>query len=214
MDSLARSLGRAEETWLSQVVVNLGLIGRHLAIHSPDAETIKDLRFLQVGMKTQPEIDAVFVAECVLPDSQEVENVFVTVELKQRRERVLRGDGENPGPGDMRGQAHGRERDPKGVLGRRGGLILVREYGPLRRKDFDEKYASLIAEEAVYELPLFMVACSAYAVRPAIGALGPARRAASEAEEVGQSLVELRPRSCLAFPKDHGYATLCPPARR
>lgn len=188
MDSLARSLGRTEETWLTQVVVNLGLIGQHLAVHSPDAETIKDLRFLQVGMKTQPEIDAVFVAEYALPDAPEVENVFVTVELKQRRERVL--------PDQIREQvrkafeetAKIRDREicavkpmavnviRKEFEGVEEDLILVREYGPVRRNDFDEKYARLIGEEAVYELPLFVVACSAYAVRPAIGALG-ARRA-------------------------------------
>lgn len=187
MDSLARSLGRTEETWLTQVVVNLGLIGQHLAIHSPQADTIKDLRFLQVGMKTQPEIDAVFVAEYSVPGITDVENVFVTVELKQRRERVLTDQIREQVRKAFEETAKIKDREicavkpmAVNVIRRRfedaeEDLVCVREYEPVRRDRFDASYARTISEEAVYELPLEMVACSAYAVRPAIGALGARR---------------------------------------
>ena len=184
MDSLARSLGRTEETWLTQVAVSLGLIHQHLAIYSPDAAMVKDLRFLQVGMKTQPEIDAVFVAEYWLPKKIDFENVFITVEVKQRGERVLldqireqvrKAFGETAKVKDrkvdvvkpmavnvIRREYEGAEED----------LICVREYDPVRRSEFDANYSSKKGDDAVYGMPLNMKSCSAYTLRPAIGAFG------------------------------------------
>jgi len=188
MDSLARGLGRTEETWLTQVVVNLRLIDEHLAVHSPDAAAIKDLRFLQVGMKTQPEIDAVFVAEYSNSNSTDLDNVFITVELKQRGERVLRDQIREQVRKAFEETAKIRDRAINAVKplavnivrrefeGAEEDLIVIREYATISRLTFDKVYARSISAEAVYNMPLNMVSCSAYAIRPPIGALGSRKR--------------------------------------
>lgn len=183
MDSLARSLGRNEETWLTQVVVNLGLIGQHLAVHSPDADRIKDLRFLQVGMKTQPEIDSVFVAEHIGADGG-TENVFLTVEVKQRGERVLADQIREQVRKAFEETSRLRDREigyvkPFAVNvvrrefeGRNEDLVYIREFEMISREDFDATWARERGANLVYEIPLMFAASSAYALRPAIGALG------------------------------------------
>ena len=91
IDSLARSLGRSEETWLTQIAVNLHLVHAHLAIYSPHSlrRRIRDVRHLQMGIKTQPEIDAAFIATYRRESENAAENVFITLEAKQRDERIL-----------------------------------------------------------------------------------------------------------------------------
>jgi hypothetical protein len=86
---LARMLGRKEETWLTQIVVNLRLVETQMGVHSPDSHRLRDITHLQVGMKTQPEIDATYVM--TLRDTKDGEdwNVFITCEAKQLGERLL-----------------------------------------------------------------------------------------------------------------------------
>lgn len=57
----ARQLGRKEESWLMQVVAALHLIETQLAIFSPLRTRLRDVTHLQMSMKTQPEIDAVYL---------------------------------------------------------------------------------------------------------------------------------------------------------
>lgn len=90
---LARSLGRREEAWLVQVAVNLRLVETQLAVFSqPDLVTrLRDVTHLQMSMKTQPEIDALFVATYSVGGraAASIENMLITCEAKQRNERIL-----------------------------------------------------------------------------------------------------------------------------
>jgi hypothetical protein len=84
----ARRLGRNEESWLSQVVVNLKLVEAHLAFAPPGKDTIRDLVHLQTGMKTQPEIDATFIASYSGASGGE-KHILLTCEAKREKERLL-----------------------------------------------------------------------------------------------------------------------------
>ncbi len=88
----ARQLGRSEESWLTQIVVNLRLIESQLSIFSPYRDRVRDVTHLQMGMKTQPEIDAVFLASYGASGKLSSEtslHVLVTCEAKQFRQRIL-----------------------------------------------------------------------------------------------------------------------------
>jgi len=93
MSYVARRLGRKEETWLTQIVVNLRLIESQLAIFSPVLRSrVRDVAHLQMGMKTQPEIDAVFLATFAGTKKTKPEAVFhmlITCEAKQLGQRIL-----------------------------------------------------------------------------------------------------------------------------
>lgn len=88
----ARQLGRLEETWLTQIVVNLRLIESQLSIFSPLRHRLRDVTHLQMGMKTQPEIDAVYLASFD-PDASagtsDPMHILICCEAKQLRERLL-----------------------------------------------------------------------------------------------------------------------------
>jgi hypothetical protein len=90
----ARQLGREEETWLTQVAVDLRIVETHLSLFSPEhwRKRLRSVTHLQMGMKTQPEIDAVFLARYGTSgqfSSDGDEYVLVTCEAKQRTERIL-----------------------------------------------------------------------------------------------------------------------------
>lgn len=81
----ARALGRNDEPWLIQVVVSQRIVETHLAITSP--VSVIDLTHLQMSVKTQPEIDAIYFAS-LSQDSEEL-RTLVTCEAKQVGERLL-----------------------------------------------------------------------------------------------------------------------------
>ncbi len=64
MSFIARQLGRREETWLTQIAVNLRIVETQLSLFSPAQirTLLRDVVHLQMSVKTQPEIDAVFLA--------------------------------------------------------------------------------------------------------------------------------------------------------
>ncbi|RYG99883.1 MAG: hypothetical protein EON58_02305 [Alphaproteobacteria bacterium] len=80
-------LGRADESWLIQVAVNLRVIEQHLAAHSP-FEWI-ELVHLQIAVKlgSSSEVDALFLG--VIEEAGVRKNVLVTCEAKQRRDPLL-----------------------------------------------------------------------------------------------------------------------------
>ena len=85
----ARKLGRRDEPWLIQVAVSQRLIATHLAIQAAKAGlSVESLAHLQVSVKTQPEIDATFVAT-IQPKTGSRRRAYVTVEAKQYGERIL-----------------------------------------------------------------------------------------------------------------------------
>ena len=81
----ARALGRVDEAWLTQVVVYQRIIHHHLGVVSK--KNVVDLTHLQMSVKTQPEIDAIFVA--TVEDKGEDLRLLVTCEAKQYGERIL-----------------------------------------------------------------------------------------------------------------------------
>ena len=92
MSFLARRLGRKEETWLTQIVVNLRIVETQLSIFSPLRERVRDVTHLQMGMKTQPEIDAVYVAsfgEDAKLKSLTNLHILISCEAKQLNQRIL-----------------------------------------------------------------------------------------------------------------------------
>jgi hypothetical protein len=92
MSFVARQLGRREETWLTQISVNLRLVESQLSISSPLRTRLRDVTHLQMGMKTQPEIDAVFLAsfgETAKLTSPTNLNILVSCEAKQLNQRIL-----------------------------------------------------------------------------------------------------------------------------
>jgi hypothetical protein len=85
----ARKLGRQDEPWLIQVTVAQRLIETHLSIQASKAGLAVDtLAHLQVSVKTQPEIDATFIATSNAADGNRL-RAYVTVEAKQIGERIL-----------------------------------------------------------------------------------------------------------------------------
>lgn len=81
----ARALGREDEPWLIQVIVTQRVTQLHFAASSP--LDVTDLTHLQMSVKTQPEIDAVYVAS-ISTTGGDV-RAMVTCEAKQYKERLL-----------------------------------------------------------------------------------------------------------------------------
>lgn len=185
MDSLARSLGRSEESWVTQIAVNLHLIHTQLALFSPAElrKNIRDVRHLQMGVKTQPEIDAVFVATYRTAQSGEHKNVFVTVEAKQRDERILVDQLReqvakafeitarltDPPVHAVKPMALQVVRQPhEGV---EESMIFVVEFEAVDRVRFDAQYSPRVNPEAIYEMELEQVSSALYRFEPGFPAL-------------------------------------------
>lgn len=89
----ARALGREDEPWLIQVIVDQRIIHTHLAVVAADAGLhVVTLAHLQTSVKTQPEIDATFIAVIrnrTTEGTEEEIRAYVTGEAKQIGERIL-----------------------------------------------------------------------------------------------------------------------------
>lgn len=81
----ARALGRPDEPWLIQIVVSQHIAHTHFAVVS--RHLALDLTHLQMSVKTQPEIDAIYVAT-IEKDGREA-RTLITCEAKQYGERLL-----------------------------------------------------------------------------------------------------------------------------
>lgn len=186
IDSLARSLGRSEESWLTQIAVNLHLIHTQLALFSSNdlRRNIRDVRHLQMSVKTQPEIDAAFVATYRTRRVGEHKNVFVTLEAKQRDERILVDQlreqvakafsitahlDEPPihAVKPMALQVVRREHD-----GEPENMLFLVEFKMINRSCFDERYSPDLDPVAMYEMEMKEVSATLYRLEPAIAALG------------------------------------------
>lgn len=85
----ARKLGRQDEPWLIQIAVSQRIIETHLSICAVDfGVDVETLAHLQVSVKTQPEIDATFIATLRNSEQKRI-RAYVTVEAKQIGERIL-----------------------------------------------------------------------------------------------------------------------------
>ena len=185
MDSLARSLGRTEESWLTQIAVNLHLVHTQLALFSPSdiRDRIRDLRHLQMSIKTQPEIDAAYVATYRSTLGERPENVFITLEAKQRDERILVDQireqvakafeitarlNEPPIDAVKPMALQVVRHEHKGDL---ESMFFLVEFSTVYRDEFDRSYRTPGDEEALYQMPLVKCSATLYRLRPRMTAL-------------------------------------------
>lgn len=185
---LARMLGRTEETWLTQVAVNLKLVETQLALFAkPETrERLREVSHLQTGVKTQPEIDGAFVAtfDSRRGSKEAVEHMYVTCEVKQKDERVLADQIreqiqkafyltrklDDPRIDYVKAFAMQavqlRASDPC-----TGNGIYVVEFDEISR----EHLAAIVDpndDESLYRLPLEIASSAVYILRPKVAALG------------------------------------------
>lgn len=180
----ARQLGRKEESWLMQVVVALRVIETQLSLFSPLRNRLRDVTHLQMSMKTQPEIDAVYLvshgSSLNMAKGSDLFSV-VTCEAKQLGERILEDQIREqiakafvetkkmarPQIGSLKPMAV-QIRDaavPDGMERR----IFVVEFQRLRRKTFDALYAPTEEQpERLYEMPLRAVSTAFHVPMPPV----------------------------------------------
>jgi hypothetical protein len=182
---LARKLGRTEETWLTQIAVNLKLVETQLALFAKPQikDRLREVSHLQTGVKTQPEIDGAFVAALDAPDGGS-EHMYVTCEVKQRDERIL--------PDQIREQVAKAFELTASIADPRvdfvkpfamqaielqdsdpctGNGIYVVEFDEISREQF-ESMRNEADEEWLYSLPLTIASSVVYILRPKVAALG------------------------------------------
>ena len=170
----ARDLGRQDEPWLVQVIVYQRIIHHHFATKSPVA--VVELSHLQMSVKTQPEIDAIFLAT-LEQDGIDV-RVLVTCEAKQHNERILPDQiKEQVRPAFALTESFTGARKIDAVIpvvvqvvdlpskepgSKKRGIFLV-EFDMIDRGTFQEKYA-----KAPRSMPLNESARSLFDLRPSV----------------------------------------------
>jgi hypothetical protein len=182
----ARQLGRQEEAWLTQVVVNLRVVESQLSIFSPERDRVRDVTHLQMSVKTQPEIDAVFLASYGatkgLSSATDL-HLLVTCEAKQFGQRILedqireqvakameitnqitnpRIEAVKPIAIKVIGHTFARKREK---------AIYVVEFARIGRKEFAAKWLDSADNENLYSMPLEAVSKVIYRVTPPIAGL-------------------------------------------
>lgn len=169
----ARDLGRLDEPWLTQVLVYQRVAHHHFAVSSPLKLT--ELSHLQMSVKTQPEIDAVFLATL---DHQGIDlYALVTCEAKQHGERILEDQVREQVAQAMTAtvalkpprqvgaviplvvKAVTLESDPSRK--RRG--IYLAEFAMIRREDFEASYRTNL-----HSMPLDIAARSIFELQPPV----------------------------------------------
>lgn len=182
----ARQLGRAEETWLTQIVVNLRLIETQLSIFSPSGRTVRDVTHLQMSLKTQPEIDAVFLASYGASadlSSATERYVLVTCEAKQIGQRILvdqireqvakaielTTEIENPKIASVKPMAINVVEREFG--GKSECAIYIVEFPEIERLEFKNRWSPLVDEEQLYTMPLKDISKAIYRIKPPIAGL-------------------------------------------
>ncbi|MGE0420741.1 MAG: hypothetical protein AB7O88_00675 [Reyranellaceae bacterium] len=179
----ARALGRTDEAWLSQVVVYQRIIHHHLAVIS--SLNVVDLSHLQMSVKTQPEIDAIFVA--TLLEKGVDFHALVTCEAKQLNERILEDQIREQiaaGFATTLKMPDATKIDaiipvavqvvthPVDGANKRG--VYVLEFEMVRRSEFDAKYAD---EKRRREMELVPASRAFYHLHPTVSGVSDTRSA-------------------------------------
>jgi hypothetical protein len=182
----ARQLGRAEETWLTQIAVNLRLIETQLSIFSPVGDSVRDVTHLQMSLKTQPEIDAVFLASYGASsdlDSSTDRYVLVTCEAKQIGQRILVDQIKEQVAKAMEITAHIKEPRIDSIKpmainvveynfdGKPECAVYIVEFAAIERVDFASRWAPSDEGEQLYSMPLSAISKTIYRVKPPIAGL-------------------------------------------
>jgi hypothetical protein len=185
---VARRLGRKEETWLTQIVVNLRLIESQLSIFSPQLRSrVRDVTHLQMGMKTQPEIDAVFLAtfgETEKLKSATGLHMLISCEAKQFGQRILEDQIREQVAKAM--EITRKLKTPqieavkpmaikvvehKFPTGKERAIHMV-EFEHIGRTQYESAWAnSATSEERLYTMPLVSVSDTIYRIMPPVSGL-------------------------------------------
>jgi hypothetical protein len=180
----ARKLGRQDEPWLIQVAVSQRLITTHLAIEASNKGLlIETLAHLQVSVKTQPEIDATFVATIRTAEGKR-SRAYVTVEAKQIGERILEhqireqvgiafastvslsGEDAINAVLPIVVQVVNRSGETEKKAAKRRQYVYIAQFELIKRPDFDAKYT-----EALHDLPLKIQSAALYEPYPSIAGI-------------------------------------------
>ena len=180
----ARQLGRKEESWLMQILVALRVVETQLAIFSPLRSRLRDVTHLQMSMKTQPEIDAVYLVSYGSTQNlaEGVErNALLTCEAKQLGERILEDQIREqvaetfkqtkklsqPGINAVKPMAVQVRKVP-GSDGTIRGIYVV-EFQRIPRGVFDRCYSPSKSDpEPLYAMPLKRVSEAIHCLSPAV----------------------------------------------
>lgn len=185
MPFAARQLGRKDESWLTQIAVNSRLVESQLSIYSPDRERLRDVTHLQMSIKTQPEIDAAFLASYGTDgrmSSPTSDYVFISCEAKQAKQRLL--------PDQLREQVAKAMRTTQAIAnpkigyvkplalqvveqirdGKPQNAIYAIEFDKIKRQDFLGLWSEE-TDEQLYSLPLDVVSKVIYRLLPIISGL-------------------------------------------
>jgi len=187
MSFVARRLGRKEESWLTQIVVNLRIVESQLSIYSPLRSRLRDVTHLQTGMKTQPEIDAVFLASFGATPSLKSRtdvHMLISCEAKQINQRIL----EDQIREQVAKAMHITKRiqtpeidavKPMAITvkkinfgGEAENTVFVVEFDHLTRGDFEAKWQpESESDERLYSMPLEAVSQTLYRIVPPVSGL-------------------------------------------
>lgn len=178
----ARKLGRNDEPWLIQIAVSQRLIATHLAIAAARSGlAIETLAHLQVSVKTQPEIDATFVAVISSTMGERI-RAYVTVEAKQFGERILEHQireqiriafkltaalsGEDSIDAVLPIVVKVVGDHPASSMEAERRYIYIAQFEIIARKDFEAHYFN-----ALHEIPLVIQSASLYEPHPPIAGI-------------------------------------------
>jgi hypothetical protein len=191
ISSVARQLGRTDETWLIQVAVNLKLIESQLSIFSPQSKRLRDVDHLQIGVKGTSEIDATFLVSYetdMMPES--VSYLFITCEAKQLEERILEDQIREQVAVAMESNKRLDRPVIDGVKpmaikvvpwefnGQQERMIFVVEFKAISREEFTKKWSppkkgqkTDETSERLYQMPLEVDSQALYRIVPPVGGL-------------------------------------------
>ncbi|WP_267553084.1 hypothetical protein [Rhizobium rhizogenes] len=190
----ARKLGRQDEPWLIQIAVSQRLIETHLSTRAVDYDlTVETLAHLQVSVKTQPEIDATFIAALRTPEGERV-RAYVTVEAKQIGERILEHQvREQVGVAfSFTSRLNGDDaidailpiviqvvRKPGDLDGTGGQCVYVAQFNAIAREEFDKSYAL-----ALHDMPLTIQSAALYEAFPPISGISSKPKKAAKSRTI------------------------------
>jgi hypothetical protein len=187
MSFVARRLGRKEETWLTQIAVNLRLVETQLSLFSPLRDRLRDVTHLQMGMKTQPEIDAVFLASFGSDSSLKSPtdlHILVSCEAKQINQRILEDQIREQVAMAMQITKSIKSPEIDAVkpiaitvvkhnfVGVTENGIYVVEFAHIDRTSFSKQWAKTSeSDERLYSMPLDAVSQTVYRISPPISGI-------------------------------------------
>ncbi|ASQ02357.1 hypothetical protein GOC87_03775 [Sinorhizobium meliloti] len=177
----ARKLGRQDEPWLIQIAVSQRLIETHLSTRAVDCGLlVETLAHLQVSVKTQPEIDATFIATLRTFEGKRI-RTYVTVEAKQIGERILEHQvREQVGVAfSFTSRLNGEDaidailpiviqvvRKPEDFADAANQYVYVAQFNMIGREEFDKKYSL-----ALHDMPLTIQSAALYEAFPPISGI-------------------------------------------